>query len=53
MSTIEFRTATVPRRLPLSLFARVAAFIVALFDIVAEAKAQANAAHQRYPFGRW
>jgi hypothetical protein len=53
MSTMEFRTTTMPPRLPLSAFARIAAFIGTLLDIVAEAKAQASAAHERYPFGRW
>jgi hypothetical protein len=53
MSTMEIRTTTMPPRLPSSAFARIAAFIGTLFDVFAEAKAQANAAHQRYPFGRW
>ncbi len=53
MSTLEIRTTTMPPRLPSSVFARIAFFISTLLDVFAEAKAQANAAHQRYPFGRW
>ena len=53
MSTMEIRTATMPPRLPSSVFARFASFVATVLDVFAEAKAQANAAHQRYPFGRW
>jgi hypothetical protein len=53
MSTMEIRTTTMPPRLPSSVFARVTSFIGTVFDVFAEAKAQANAAHARYPFGRW
>jgi hypothetical protein len=53
MSTMEIRTTALPPRLPSSVFARIASFIGDVLDVFAEAKAQANAAHERYPFGRW
>ena len=52
MSAMEVHTTTMPPRLP-SVFARFVSFVGTLLEVFAEAKAQANAAHERYPFGRW
>ena len=53
MSTMEIRTTAMPPRLPSSVFARFVSYVATVWDVFAEAKAQANAAHERYPFGRW
>jgi hypothetical protein len=39
--------------LTLSGFHKIAAFFVAMADAMAEAHANARAAHQRYPFIEW
>lgn len=53
MLAMEVHSTTMPPRLLSSVFARFVSFIGAVLDVFAEAKAQANAAHARYPFGRW
>jgi hypothetical protein len=54
MSTLALRTAySYKPETPPSVLARAVAFVATVFDAFDDAKRQANAAHQRYPFGRW
>ena len=51
MSTLPLRVPHVPDLgKP---FARIVAFVDAVFDVLAEARTQAIAAHARYPFAEW
>jgi len=49
MSTLPLRALHVPA-LPTTGFSRAVAVVLSVIDVFAEAKAQANAAHKRYPF---
>jgi hypothetical protein len=53
MSTLPIQAPHVPLFRPLSGLARVAALVLALVDVFAEAQQMARAAHKQYPFAEW
>jgi hypothetical protein len=54
MSTLEIRTATMPKpRRAFAGFARIVSIIATVLDVFTEARDQAKAAHQRFPFADW
>ena len=54
MSTLTIRTPSMPKvRLPLRVFARLGALILAVIDVFGEALRQAHEAQRRYPFTAW
>lgn len=53
MSTLPIRVSHFPQFAPLAGVGRVVAAVVTMLDVLAEARAQATAAHKRYPFADW
>ncbi|HEY2425519.1 MAG TPA: hypothetical protein VGI09_06420 [Pseudolabrys sp.] len=50
MATLPIRGQIVPA---LAGFGRIISFIAILFEVVADAQRQAEAAHERNPFAEW